>query len=197
MTRAKHQYLRDAKRGRFFGSVKADAQARFWEKVDKAGAKQPHMETNCWVWTASVFDEDGYGKFWFEGKNRLAPRMAWLFETGKWPEDSALHRCDNPGCVRFEHLFDGDVGDNNRDCASKGRNRDISGDNNPMRTHPEKVRRGETHQTAKYSDAFVAELRNRYAQGGTTQADLARKYGVSKSYLCYIIHNKYRKGPTK
>ena len=39
------------------------------------------------------------------------------------------HRCDNPPCVRPDHLFLGTHADNNRDCARKGRG------NHPKRTH--------------------------------------------------------------
>ena len=32
-----------------------------------------------------------------------------------------LHKCDNPWCIRPDHLFLGTVGENNADRANKGR----------------------------------------------------------------------------
>lgn len=89
---------------------------RFWPKVDKSG--------ECWVWTASR-DRTGYGKFGRGGGKRgwtKASRVSWEIHFGPVPDGLwVLHRCDNPPCVRPDHLFLGTCGDNNRDTASKGR----------------------------------------------------------------------------
>lgn len=85
---------------------------RFWSKVEKSDG--------CWVWRGSL-NWDGYGQARFMGSTRRANRIAWFLEHGEWPTLQVLHRCDNPGCVRIEHLFLGTHADNMADMARKGR----------------------------------------------------------------------------
>jgi hypothetical protein len=49
-------------------------------------------------------------------------RVVWEHHHGPLPEGKCvLHHCDNPPCVKIEHLFLGTKADNNRDMTSKGR----------------------------------------------------------------------------
>jgi hypothetical protein len=86
--------------------------AQFWPKVDKSDG--------CWSWSAA-HNPSGYGVMSFEGKRQLATHVAWWLENGVWPTLFVLHKCDNPLCVRIDHLFLGTQTDNMRDCAKKGR----------------------------------------------------------------------------
>ena len=87
----------------------------FWDRVDKSG--------ECWIWTGAK-DGKGYGRLWHEGKLQQAHRVAWQIENGPIPNSLlACHHCDNPPCVRPDHLFLGTVKDNAEDMVSKGRNR--------------------------------------------------------------------------
>lgn len=90
---------------------------RFWSKVRK--------DDGCWEWTASV-NRRGYGWLHFGGKVERkalkAHRVSWEIHNGPIPDGLwVLHKCDNPRCVRPDHLFLGDRTDNMRDCAAKGR----------------------------------------------------------------------------
>ena len=89
-----------------------------------------------------------------------------------------LHRCDNPPCVRPEHLFIGTDGDNVKDRQGKGR-----------------TAHGETHYMAKLSDADVADIRSRYGPLHRHLGNgkrLAEEYGVSKSTISVIVNRKSR-----
>lgn len=92
---------------------------RFWAKVNFDGPIQPHMNTPCWVWTASTVA--GYGQFWTGSKPMMrAHRYAWTISNGPIPDGMVIcHACDNRLCVRVDHLFLGTVRDNNVDAARK------------------------------------------------------------------------------
>lgn len=88
--------------------TKRPTKDRFWEKVDKTG--------DCWVWTGAV-NEKGYGKFALGGSACrwvLAHRWSAMESGTEIPDDRILlHICDNPSCVRPDHLVVGTVAQNN------------------------------------------------------------------------------------
>lgn len=97
---------------------------RFWEKVDKTG--------DCWEWTGFK-NRQGYGQFQVSTKNgQPAHRVSFELANGKIPDGMHVcHKCDNPPCVRPDHLFLGTPSDNMKDMVKKGRN--ISP--NALKTH--------------------------------------------------------------
>ena len=90
---------------------------RFWEKVNRTDG--------CWEWKGSTV-MGGYGKFARSGSRKLdiASRVSWELHFGHIPEGMFVcHRCDNPPCVRPNHLFLGDTKQNADDMIRKGRHR--------------------------------------------------------------------------
>lgn len=84
----------------------------------------------CWEWQGAI-DGDGYGIFTYAGKTYRAAREALTLD-GRPPDNKmACHHCDNPRCVRPDHLFVGTNQDNMRDMVAKGRNPDRFGEKNP------------------------------------------------------------------
>lgn len=96
----------------------------FWARVNKNGPTPEHMPHlgSCWVWTAGCFKE-GYGKMRWGGRATHAHRLSWMMHNGPIPVDKpcVLHHCDNPPCVRPDHLWLGSRTDNNVDMYAKGR----------------------------------------------------------------------------
>jgi hypothetical protein len=97
------------------GFVRTPARERFWSKVNKQEGD------GCWLWTGSVSSR--YGVFWWEGRRHRAHRVAWEMTHGRrFPAGmDACHTCDNPLCVRPDHIFPGTKSDNARDAYMKGR----------------------------------------------------------------------------
>lgn len=86
----------------------------FWEHVDRSDPG------GCWGWTGSV-DSKNYGRVKSGGKAHKAHRIAYAIAFGDPGDLFVCHRCDNPICVRADHLFLGTIQDNNSDRDAKGR----------------------------------------------------------------------------
>jgi hypothetical protein len=88
----------------------------FWSKVQKSDG--------CWEWQGHRTNWN-YGYFTFRGDSIPAHRFSVELASGKRiPAGMVIcHKCDNPPCVRPDHLFIGTHADNMRDMAEKGRNR--------------------------------------------------------------------------
>lgn len=165
-------------------------ESRFWPRVDLSG--------DCWLWTGGLRGKYGHID------DMSTHRLAYLLVCGPIPDGlCVLHACDVPICVNPGHLFLGTKGDNNRDRARKGRSatgdmsglrlhpdRVARGDRNGMRVHPEAVQRGERHKLARLTLESVREIKRRYRDGGVSQPDLAREYGVSQATIWKVLHRK-------
>lgn len=98
-------------------------------------------------------------------------RVSYELAHGPIPEGlGVLHRCDNPACVRPEHLFLGDQEANMGDCSSKGR-----------------TTIGERSASAKLTEADVLTIRACYAAGGVSQGALAREYGLCQATVSELL----------
>jgi transposase-like protein len=139
---------------------------RFWKFVEKTDT--------CWIWTGAK-DSSGYGYICCNGKNTKAAQVSWQIHIGPLPKGLwILHKCDNPPCVKPDHLFLGTSKDNVQDMVNKGRNRSLIDLNEPAR-----FARGERHGHAKLTDTLVREMRALRANNHLTYASIAKKYGVS------------------
>lgn len=69
-------------------------------------------------------DAKGYGRVMMRNPRRVerAHRVTWTETHGPIPVGMVVrHRCDNPACVRVDHLQLGTKADNNRDMVERGR----------------------------------------------------------------------------
>jgi len=156
----------------------ADPMPRFWAFVQKTAT--------CWNWTGKR--DKGYGKFWWQGRSVTASRFAYEQLVGPLPAGSCvLHRCDNPACVRPDHLFAGTIADNTRDAIQKGRF-------DPLAIKRARKAQGRTNGRTKLTEEQVQEIRTRYRRGnaphatGTSLRALARRYGVTKYTVFSVLH---------
>lgn len=127
-------------------------------------------ETPCHIWEGKP-NNQGYGQTWKNGYRRGAHCVAWEEAHGPIPDGlHVLHRCDQPPCIREDHLFLGTHADNMTDKVAKGRQA-----------------RGERIGT-KLTDEQVAEIR---AATGT-QREIAERYGVSRGHVSNLRARRRR-----
>lgn len=147
---------------------------RFWAKVKKTD--------DCWVWTGNMAGK--YGRFWSPPKTVLAHRFSYQLAHGPFdPKKVVCHRCDNPVCVRPDHLFLGTHKDNTQDAIKKGRL--PRGDNHYLRRDPSRAARGERNGFAKINPDVVREIRRRADK--EKQKDIAKALGVSPATVSHVI----------
>jgi hypothetical protein len=87
-----------------------------------------------------------------------------------------LHRCDNPPCVRPDHLRLGTAKDNTQDMLRKGR----SG-------YPSAP--GERNGHARFTDAQVIAIRERFDAGEMIRS-LAFEHGVHVSLVSNVVNGR-------
>jgi hypothetical protein len=147
--------------------LSADFPQRFWTKVWKT-------ET-CWIWVGAG-NGHSYGglRAGACGTGIRTPIIrahiaSWILHFGPVPEGKHIcHRCDQPRCIRPDHLWPGTHDENMRDKALKERG-------------PRKI-----------SMVDVQEIRRLYAEGEVTQLTLANLYHLTPSMICMIISRKRR-----
>lgn len=129
----------------------------FWLKVNKSDG--------CWIWQG-VTNEHGYGQINFRYYKNKAHRVSWIIHHGEEPGAlDVLHKCDNPACVRPDHLFIGTAQDNVDDMRRKRRHL-----------------RGERCWKAALTEDDVRAIR----ASSERNCDLATRYGVARSAITLV-----------
>lgn len=152
---------------------------RFWSHVT--------FSDGCWEWTGYI-DKGGnrYGSIKINRFPIKAHRFSWFIHFGQIPEGVLVcHDCDNPRCVRPDHLFLGTSADNSADMKAKART--LTGDRHPTRTHPG-LARGEKNSNAKLTDDDIRAIRREYVHVGMGQNNpiaraLAARFGVDRQTI--------------
>lgn len=155
------------------------AEDRFWANVIKSDAPN-----GCWLWIATAATGK-HGTFYVGGGKVQASHFAWESANGRpVPEGLwVLHHCDNPPCVRPDHLYVGTHLDNVRDAVE----RDRYAIGNAL--HHDTRSRGERHGTAKLREVDVLAIRAKRTAGASL-SQLAAEFGISKSQVHRITHSE-------
>ena len=145
-------------------NLSAGKQRRSRQVISERFFKKVEFLTNlCWKWTGCR-TKGGYGRTGFEGKTTGAHRLSWILHFGPIPDGlHVLHKCDNPSCIRPDHLFLGTFQDNMQDKVNKGRGSGPKGVLNP---------------NAKLTGEKACQIFQRY-QAGEQMKILASEFGVT------------------
>lgn len=156
---------------------------KFWRNVQKG--------RDCWEWQGTL-RPDGYGVIWWDAASKLlrTNRLAWVLSIGDIPQGlKVCHKCDNPKCVRPDHLFLGTDADNMDDMRRKGR-----GSKPP-------IRYGLKNNRGKLSDEQVRNIRVEYQNRMpkrrhgrvALREELATRYNVSSGHIKSLVQGRQRR----
>ena len=126
----------------------------------------------CWEWQGAR-DRYGYGKIALTRSHPVGThRVSYASFVGPIPAGLAvLHRCDNPPCVRPDHLYVGTAADNAADLARRGRSKQL-----------------------RLSAANVLRIRElRDAGASINLSAVARELGVGAWIVSAVSRNKARR----
>lgn len=139
---------------------------KFWPRVVKT--------EGCWLWTGKSTTPTGYGLISIRRSGNISShRASWMIHYGSIPDGKwVLHHCDNPKCVRPDHLFLGTAKDNSRDRDTKGRGA-----------------KGEKAGCAKIKEQDAIRIR-RLRQEGKILREIASEFGLSISQTYRITRNE-------
>lgn len=144
-------------------TTEQELRSNFFSKVKKSDG--------CWMWTGVTYD--GYGYTSFRGKSIGAHRLSWIFANGSIPAGKwVLHKCDVRNCVNPEHLYLGDIYQNNADTKER-----------------DGYARGVDCGQAKLTEAQVKEIFLRTRNGESCVA-VAKDYGTSRANASRIKRGK-------
>ncbi len=136
---------------------------RFWSHVVKSDT-----DNGCWEWTGNIHPVTGYGRISARyirpsNQNEYTHRLSYYLSRGRWPKKGThvAHQCDNPCCVRPDHLYEATPRENHYDSV---------------------VRNGKKIWRRKLSNDEVRDILERYQSLGDV-VELSKEYGVTPQYI--------------
>jgi hypothetical protein len=133
---------------------------------------QINADTGCWDWTGSRNNQ--YGNIFIRWENgrgvmQQAHRASYELLFGEIPDGLVVcHKCDNPKCIRPDHLFVGTPQDNMDDMVAKGRGGSTRGSKNHL---------------AKLNELDIPVIRRMCKDKKLTQQQIGDHFGVTRAAI--------------
>lgn len=148
--------------------VTPEEASRFWKRVTKSDG--------CWEINGHL--ASGYGRVGIGGRQYPAHVVSWVLHNGPLPPDKVVaHECDNPRCVRPDHLEAKTQKQNMQDMVARGRD-------------GREKRAGEKNLTSKLTDAQIAYAIESLTNKTETIRSLSLKFGVTFNCIYRIALGK-------
>lgn len=150
----------------YVDDLSSEEKLKIWSRL-----KKYVKPVKCWEWIGCD-NGNGYGAFNLDNKKVYPHILSFILHRGKTNGLLVCHKCDNPKCLNPNHHFLGTDKDNSLD-------RDIK----------QRTAKGEKNGTAKISEQFVLEIRDKF-QKGVRQKDLVIEYGLGSTQIHRIVKRK-------
>ena len=148
--------------------------------IERFNLKIEKLESGCWIFTGCKNGKN-YGVF-NNPYERTAHRFSWLINNGEIPKNlMVLHTCDNPPCIRIDHLWLGTAKDNTLDMVKKNRSK-----------VPEAPKRGEDNINAKITNEQAFQI-VKLIEDGKTTTEIIKELSIGRSIINDIRCRKSRK----
>lgn len=93
-------------------------QAKVKSKIESFWNNTKPNDDDCWEWIGTKTPL-GYGRFRMRlvvGEEVYTHRISWILKNGPIPKGmNVLHKCDNPACCNYHHLYLGTQKENIKD----------------------------------------------------------------------------------
>lgn len=130
---------------------------------------QIKKQNDCWIWIGNI-NQGGYGYMEISSKTKLAHRVSFgFFKQEPNPNLFIIHSCHNRSCINPDHLREGTVKDNAKDCVNANHHT-----------------KGESVGTSKLKAIDVKEIRRLHDEG-YSQTELADIYDVHQTTIGFIV----------
>lgn len=137
-----------------------------FESIEELLSARSCVRGDCIEYTGAK-DYDGYGLFKYRNKQYKAHRASYELSFGPIPAGlCVMHSCDNPSCIKPEHLSTGTDKDNQADKVKKNRQA-----------------KGERAGQSKFSQQQIIEIRTTKKPFSVIKAE----YKISTSQLVRIL----------
>ncbi len=143
---------------------------KIYNKLKEKAVKDPRSK--CWIWPGGK-SSTGYGMMQVGSKRYKVHRLMYWIYNGVYPGEKLVrHTCDNRLCFNPNHLILGTHTDNINDMVKRKRHKG-----------------GRVKGVVKVTtEKRVLIKHDRLA--GYSISCIARKYGISRSYVDDIIHDR-------
>lgn len=127
---------------------------------------------SCWLFSSTW--DDGYGTIYLANKRRQGShRVSYAIHYGLVPDGLFVcHKCDNPQCVRPDHLFLGTNQDNGMDATVKGRRKGVN--------------RGSANAMSILRESDISEI-HRLFRSGSSRREIAKLFKTSHRHISTIL----------
>lgn len=160
---------------------------RFWVKARRDG------ESGCWLWTGAG---DRYGRFYLNGRLRLAYQVAYEILVGPVPDGLELdHLCRTTKCVNPGHLEPVTHQENcaRADIGAKFRNRTHCPAGHAYDEQNTIVRRDGTRQCRSCKNASAREYKRKRKEAGLCPKCGSKELTNGTCGHCKGIHARWMK----